>query len=86
MKNQDQTTTKEISNNMEEIYSDIRTASGLLRMFDEAMDEELQGLIENASDNAFVSLSHRRYYNTISAALGAARDLLQRTESRIGDI
>ena len=85
MKNQDQTTTKEISN-MEEIYSDIRTASGLLRMFDEAMDEELQGLAENACDNAFVSLSHRRYYNTISAALEAARDLLQRVESRIGDI
>lgn len=78
--------TKKHNPDLDNILYDAHRARGLLQMFDEAMEKELEGLSKLEPNSASVKLTRERYEHIICSALDSARVAIDHIIDEIGDV
>ena len=74
------------SPHLDNILYDAHRVRGLLQMFDEAMEKELEGLSKLEPNSASVKLTRERYEHIICSALDSARVAIDHIIDEIGDV
>ena len=74
------------SQDLDNILYDAHRVRGLLQMFDEAMEKEMEGLSKLEPNSASVKLTRERYEHIICSALDSARVALDHIIDEIGDV
>ena len=78
--------TEKHSPDLDNILYDALLVRGLLQMFDEAMEKEMEGLSKLEPNSASVKLTRERYEHIICSALDSARVALDHIIDEIGDV
>ena len=78
--------TEKHSPNLDDILYDAQRIRGLLQMFDETMEKELEGLSKLEPNSSSVKLTRQRYEHIICSALDSARVAIDHIIDEIGDV
>ena len=74
------------SPDLDVILYDALLVRGLLQMFDEALNKELEGLSKLEPNSVPVKLTRERYEHIICSALDSARVAIDHIIDEIGDV
>lgn len=73
------------SPNLDDVRYNVHRVKGLLQMFDEAMEKELEGLSKLEPKSTPVFITRQRYEHVISTALDSARIVIEEIINELGE-